>query len=68
MLDETCRASIAAVERLQGMVAQGYKIRMEEVDRRIFIFAHHFTRGNKAGQGRSLIEAVENLYSNEENL
>jgi hypothetical protein len=65
---EACESAIAAVETLQGMISQGYIIRLQEVDHRIFIFTNHFIRGSKAGQGRSLAEAVLDLHLHEENL
>lgn len=66
--DERCKAAMMAVERLQGMISNGYSIRIQQVNGRMFIFANHFVRGNLAGQGHSLEQAVLDLKSNEEDL
>ena len=67
-IDETCKAAIETIEKLQSVIAQGYSFRIQQIDHRIFIFANHFAKGNLTGQGRSLSQAVENLHHSEENL
>lgn len=52
------KENAAVVEYLQLLISQGYIIRMQEVDKIIFIFAKHFVRGDKSGHGKKLSEVI----------
>ena len=57
-----------AIRILQDMVNSGWSIRIQKVDRKVFIFANHFVHGHKAGVGRSVEKAALDLQESKETL
>ena len=54
------------VETLQEMIANGWMLRMQEIDHKVIVSANHFIWGRRVGIGNSLEEAVQNMKEHEE--